>query len=274
MQAFDLKWPKTTATLFSDGQRCRIVWRTDQGMGGAVNNNDQCKRRIADSLAGAPKLLGELRSAGFEELASEVEALAAQNQAESPTPAEPPSPRKEAGKAASNKKSTKAPVKTSVKASVKTPGKMSPKKSKKPVEKQVIAQWLGDLEGTETWASTDTQRSLKWHKLLAASSGAEDAHEFHLKTPARKGPGTWVLRRSWPNAKRGDAKPEFFAAEDFKGLCVCLLSFFEKAKAQVLNDAFAGCAKLVKDFDEVKVVVDSWSVAGSVLPDDKAEDDG
>ncbi len=262
MQAFDLKWPKTTATLFSDGQRCRIVWRTDQGMGGAVNNNDQCKRRIADSLAGAPKLLGELRSAGFEALASEVEALAEQNQAESPTPAEPPSPRKEADKAASNKKSTK------------TPGKMSPKKSKKPVEKQVIAQWLGDLEGTETWAGTDTQRSLKWHKLLAVSSGAEDAHEFHLKTPARKGPGTWVLRRSWPNAKRGDGKSEFFAAEDFKGLCVCLLSFFQKAKAQVLNDAFAGCAKLVKDFDEVKVVVDSWSVAGSVLQDDKAEDDG
>ncbi|MCZ6641593.1 MAG: hypothetical protein O7F71_08455 [Gammaproteobacteria bacterium] len=259
MQAFDLKWPKTTVTLFSDGKRCRIVWRTDQGMGGAVNNNDQCKRRIADSLTGAPKLLEELRSAGFAELASEVETLAEQNQAESSTPAESTSPRKETGDAADGK--------TSKKLSEKMSAKKSAKKSKKPAEKQVIEQWLRDLEGTDTWADTDAQRSLKWHKLLAASSGAVDAHEFHLKTPARKNPGNWVVRRSWPNAKRGEAKPEFFAAEDFKGVCVCLLSFFKKAKAQVLDDAFAGCAKLVKDFDEVKVVADSWAAARGVLQD-------
>ena len=253
MQSFDLKWPKTTATLFSNGWRCRIVWRTDRGMGGAIDNNDQCKRRIADSLIGAPLLLEQLRSAGFTELADEVEALAEKTSTESPPSVDkPPTARKESHKKAA---STKAPKKT------------PPKKPKKPSEKQVLAQWVGGLEGTDVWANADTQRSMKWHKLVSASSDAVDVHEFHLKTPAKKGPKTWVLRRSWPNAKRGEAKPEFFVAEDFKGLCVCLLSFAGKTKTQVLSEAFVGCVKLAKDFDEVQVALDSWTAARADLHD-------
>ncbi len=186
MQSFDLKWPKTTATLFSNGWRCRIVWRTDQGMGGAIENNDQCKRRIADSLIGALLLLEELRSAGFTELADEVEALAEKTATESPPSADKPlSVRKEPRKEAA---STKAPKKT------------PSKKPKKPSEKQVLALWVRGLEGADVWADADAQRSMKWHKLVTASSDAVDAHEFHLKTPVKKGPKTWVLRRSWPNA--------------------------------------------------------------------------
>ncbi len=253
MQSFDLKWPKTTATLFSNGWRCRIVWRTDRGMGGAIDNNDQCKRRIADSLIGAPLLLEELRSAGFTELATEVEALAEKTATESPPSVDtPPSVRKEPRKEA---------------ASTKTPRTTPAKKPKKPSEKQVLAQWVRDLEGTDVWANADTQRSMKWHKLVSASSGAVDAHEFHLKTPAKKDPKTWVLRRSWPNAKRGKARPEFFVAENFKGLCVCLLSFAGKTKTQVLSEAFAGCAKLAKDFDEVQAAVDSWTAVRADLSD-------
>ncbi|MCZ6619661.1 MAG: hypothetical protein O7E57_16180 [Gammaproteobacteria bacterium] len=247
MQSFDLKWPKTTATLFSNGWRCRIVWRTDRGMGGAIDNNDQCKRRIADSLTGAPKLLEELRNAGFEELAKEVEALAENTAAESPPPEEKaPSPPKETA---------------SRKAARKTPTKTSTKKPKKPSEEQVVSKWVRGLEGTDAWADADTQRAMKWHKLLAAPSDAVDAHEFHLKTPPRRGTKSWVLRRSWPNAKRGKAKPEFFTAENFRGVCVCLLSFAGDARSQVLTEAFAGCVKLAKDFDEVGAAVDSWTVA-------------
>ena len=242
MKAFDLKWPKTTVTLFSDGTRCRIVWRTDQGMGGAINNNDQCKRRIADSLSGAPLLLEALQNAGFGELASEVEALAENISVESPPPTKKATPPR---KPPADKKTSR-----------KTPSK----KPRKPSEKQVIAQWIGGLDGTDVWANADAQKAMKWHKLLSASSDAVDAHEFHLKTPTKKNPKTWLLRRSWPNAKRGKAKPEFFVAEDFKGVCACMLSFAERAGAQLLSDVFMECTNLAQDHEAVQAAAGSWTV--------------
>ncbi|MFP6814881.1 MAG: hypothetical protein VB949_04330 [Pseudomonadales bacterium] len=77
MNTFDLRWPKTTATLYTDGRRCRIVWRDKKGGGGGtIENNDQCKRRAADSLKGASQLLEQLRDAGFKDLADEIRTLA------------------------------------------------------------------------------------------------------------------------------------------------------------------------------------------------------
>ena len=76
MDTFDLNWPKTDATFFTDGWRCRIVWRERRGgMGGTIDNNEQCKRRVADSLLTAPYLLGALRARGHGLLAQEIEAL-------------------------------------------------------------------------------------------------------------------------------------------------------------------------------------------------------
>ena len=77
MNTFDLRWPKTTATLYTDGRRCRIVWRDKKGGGGGtIENNDQSKRRVADSLPGASKLLEQLRAAGYNNLADEIQILA------------------------------------------------------------------------------------------------------------------------------------------------------------------------------------------------------
>ena len=50
MDTFDLKWPKTDATFYTDGWRCRIVWRQSSGMGGTIDNNQQCKKRGADGI--------------------------------------------------------------------------------------------------------------------------------------------------------------------------------------------------------------------------------
>ena len=77
MDTFDLKWPKTDATFYTDGWRCRIVWRQSGGMGGTIDNNQQCKKRVADSLSGAPYLLAALQARGHSNLATEIEDLAA-----------------------------------------------------------------------------------------------------------------------------------------------------------------------------------------------------
>ena len=39
VDTFDLKWPKTQATFYTDGWRCRIVWREQGGPGGTIDNH-------------------------------------------------------------------------------------------------------------------------------------------------------------------------------------------------------------------------------------------
>ncbi len=76
MDAFNLRWPGGDATLHTDGVRCRIVWRAENGMGGAIENTDLAKRRVAGGLAYAPSLTDELRERGYADLAGEIEGLA------------------------------------------------------------------------------------------------------------------------------------------------------------------------------------------------------
>jgi hypothetical protein len=76
VDSFNLNWPNTTATLFTNGWRCRIVWRSTGGMGGTIDNNGVCKRRLAENLTHSESLLAELRTAGHEELAVEIEGMA------------------------------------------------------------------------------------------------------------------------------------------------------------------------------------------------------
>lgn len=77
MDTFDLKWPQTEATFFTDGWRCRIVWREKRGgLGGTIDNNEQCKKRVARSLLTAPYLLNALRARGHGPLAEEIESMA------------------------------------------------------------------------------------------------------------------------------------------------------------------------------------------------------
>lgn len=76
MDAFNLKWPGGDATLYTDGVRCRVVWRAQNGMGGAIENTDLARKRVAGGLHFAPSLLDELRGRGFTDLAGAVETLA------------------------------------------------------------------------------------------------------------------------------------------------------------------------------------------------------
>lgn len=77
MDRFDLNWPKTDAIFYTDGWRCRIVWRQKGGPGGTIDNNVQCVRRVARSLEGAPYLLSALKARGHDRLASQIESEAA-----------------------------------------------------------------------------------------------------------------------------------------------------------------------------------------------------
>jgi hypothetical protein len=76
MEVFDLRWPKTSATLCTDGWRCRVVWRTPNGMGGVIDNTELAKKRIAGGLDCTPELLDDLRASGHVHLAAEIESLA------------------------------------------------------------------------------------------------------------------------------------------------------------------------------------------------------
>lgn len=79
MEQFDLHWPNMDASFLTDGRRCRIVWRRAMGKrpmpAGSIDNNALCKARLAQNLTLTPKLLDELRSRGFLELATEIASL-------------------------------------------------------------------------------------------------------------------------------------------------------------------------------------------------------
>jgi len=76
MDSYNLRWPGGDATLHTDGKRCRIAWRAANGTGGAIENTEQAKRRVAAGLSFAPHLLDELRAGGHDGLAEEIRKLA------------------------------------------------------------------------------------------------------------------------------------------------------------------------------------------------------
>ncbi len=83
MDRFELNWPGADASFYTDGWRCRIVWRQKDrrgggGMGGTIDNNRQCVKRAAESLEGAPYLLSALKARGHIRLADQIEICAAQ----------------------------------------------------------------------------------------------------------------------------------------------------------------------------------------------------
>jgi hypothetical protein len=87
MDTFNLRWPGGDAILHTDGVRCRVVWRAENGMGGTIDNSDLAKKRVIGGLAYAPNLPAELRHKGFTDLAAEIEAAA--NALPKPAPATP-----------------------------------------------------------------------------------------------------------------------------------------------------------------------------------------
>jgi len=188
MDTFDLKWPQSDATFFTDGWRCRIVWRERRGgLGGTIDNNDQVKRRVAASLSSVPYLLNALRARGHGVLAEELEALCDVELGSGEVTAEKPAAQDQpvVKKAASLTRSAATPA-------------------------QQVARWLDSLEGQSGWEVSGVRRSKVWQPCGEDADGA-----LFLKAPAA-GKSEWVLKRSYTDSKR---KTEYLAAPALKGIC-------------------------------------------------------
>ncbi|MEZ5561325.1 MAG: hypothetical protein R3E86_22640 [Pseudomonadales bacterium] len=129
MDTFDLRWPGSRATLHTDGWRCRIVWRQDNGMGGSIDNSQLCKRRVAAGLSLAPDLLAVLKARGHERLAGEIEALA----------------RAPGGGPAA--------------------GESRAQNARQDGEWPLIQRWLERLDGEPHWSRCDGKRARSWITL-------------------------------------------------------------------------------------------------------------
>ncbi len=200
MDNFDLRWPKTDATFYTDGNRCRIVWRQKGGIGGSIDNNQLCKRRVADSLLCAPELLKDLKVRGYSGLAAEIEEMA---------PASPitPSP-------ASNAPSRHAP------SSKNKPAKTKPTKtqSAQPVPSSNPKRWLASLSGVSETQECGIRRGKNWVLIdsLPSQDSPDSLEQLYLKPPAARGAKDWVLTQ----VKR---KSEYLCAKDLKGIFHYLL---------------------------------------------------
>jgi hypothetical protein len=231
MDRFDLKWPKTDATFYTDGWRCRIVWRQKGGMGGTIENNAQCVQRLAQSLDGAPYLLGALKARGHDRLATEIESLVER---------EDKTPVVETVAAADRA------VGTSVKrpARAEKPGvpKAAPRRAD-PAER--LAKWVDGLEGAADFEPASNRRAKTWIEL-----GELGDENLLLKTPAAKGKQEWVLKRTWSDGR----KAEYVAAPAFKGIARHLL---EARATAAFMEALLGACEGVKH-DELHAAANGW----------------
>ena len=186
MDTFDLKWPQTDATFYTDGWRCRIVWREKRGgMGGTIDNNDQCKKRVASSLLTAPYLLNALRARGHGLLAEEIEGIAGDQLPPAAAPTE---------KAALPPKAAAPVARPSFDSQLKT--------------------WLQQLDGSVDWESVAARRAKVWQPCFELAD-----ETLLLKAPAPKGKQEWALKLVFSDSKR---KAQYVAAAELKGICCYL----------------------------------------------------
>ena len=214
MDTFDLKWPQSDATFYTDGWRCRIVWRERRGgLGGAIDNNDQCKRRVADSLMGAPYLLNALRARGHGLLAEEIAGLSEVTVSQEVRVSQPAEGKPAVTRAAKAPKTVKGPKKP----------KAAP--ARKPDAATQISSWLKLLEGESGWEDSGLRRAKVWRDCAEL-----EGQTLALKTPAAKGKQEWVLKTTFADSKR---KAEYVTAPSVRGICECL------NKRGVFSDASA-----------------------------------
>jgi hypothetical protein len=186
MDTFDLKWPRTDATFYTDGWRCRIVWREKRGgLGGTIDNNDQAKQRVAGSLVTAPYLLNALRARGHGLLAEEIESIAGEQ-----VPGD------------------------AAQAAAQGAVAQLPKAAPRAAAGSQISSWLQLLDGEDRWERVPVRRSKVWHPCAQLAQA-----QLQLKVPAPKGKPEWVLRQTYADKKR---KTRYIAAPDLKGICCWL----------------------------------------------------
>lgn len=211
MDRFELNWPNMDAQLLTDGWRCRIVWRQrgqrrqHSGIGGTIDNNLQCVRRVAESLDGVPYLIGALKARGHDRLARQIESLAGENgPMASPSPEDNAAPGPGAGpekRAAPERPAAAEPQRAARKALPAT------------------RTWVSRLEGSVAFESASNRRAKTWIDLGPLGDSGE---VLLLKAPAPKGKAEWVLKRTWPD--EAGRKAEYVAAEDFRGIAAWLVS--------------------------------------------------
>lgn len=230
MDRFELNWPGADASFFTDGWRCRIVWRQKSkrgaaGMGGTIDNNVQCVRRLADSLDGAPYLLSALKARGHERLAGQIESAVEEV---GPAPAVP----------------VRAAAKRSAPKRVeRTPESGSPGRS-----------WLHGLTGSAEVEGVSNRRAKVWLEL-GSLAGQDEL--LHLKTPAAKGKQEWVLKRSWPDQPK--RKAEYVAAASFKGIAGYLVD--AGATRQDIEQVLTALADVAHA--ELEAAATAWRATGS-----------
>ncbi|MEM8766126.1 MAG: hypothetical protein AAGE43_01680 [Pseudomonadota bacterium] len=276
MDRFDLNWPKTDAVFYTDGWRCRIVWRQKGGIGGTIDNNVQCMRRVAESLEGAPYLLSAIKARGHARLAAMIEAEQPEVQKgaegdESPqqnaeAKARPVRvARKDADdgklstrdriKATSRPSEARAPERRAPKAAPKTALKAAPKADVKAAARPSagaaqadrLKDWLKHLDGDASWEAASNRRAKLWHEL-----GRLGDEALQLKPPAANGKQEWVLKRSWPDD--GKRKAEYVAAANFRGVAAYLLK--AKADAAFVEGLFKALSGA--DHAELKSAAEAW----------------
>lgn len=250
MDRFDLNWPKTDAVFYTDGWRCRIVWRQKGGIGGTIDNNVQCVQRVAQSLEGAPYLLNALKARGHARLATQIESVAevpvAEEQSRTETvnrPAAKPARKVEKRHAAEKERSERrsaAPAAVDV-----TKAKPVPV-LKKPAGGEIGAAWLERLNGSADFELADNRRAKVWTEL-----GTLFDEILFLKAPAPKGKQEWVLKRTWSDAKR---KAEYVAAPSFRGIAAYLVGV--GASGAFIEALFGACKGLGQD--ELKEAASAW----------------
>lgn len=224
MDRFELNWPGADASFFTDGWRCRIVWRQKSkrgaaGMGGTIDNNVQCVRRLADSLDGAPYLLSALKARGHERLAGQIESALEEV---GPAPAVP---------------KPSAPKRVE-----RTPQSVSPEQS-----------WLKGLTGSVESEGVSNRRAKVWLEL-GSLAGQDEL--LCLKTPVAKGKQEWVLKRSWPDQPK--RKAEYVAAVSFKGIAGYLVG--AGATAQDIERVLAALAGVAHA--ELEAAATAWRATG------------
>jgi hypothetical protein len=245
MDRFDLNWPRTDATFFTDGWRCRIVWRQKGGMGGTIDNNAQCVQRVAQSLDGAPYLLAALKARGHDRLAGEIEAAADTER----------SPDTRRGPLKAPRTSVK-PI-TDAKSEAASPS--NPEPSERPAasaaaasEPDRLAQWVETLEGSDGFEAAENRRARVWVEL-----GPFADQTLLLKAPAAKGKPEWVLKRIWPDS---DRKAEYVAAPAFRGVARWLLE--QGADGAFLEGVLTACREL--SHPELEPAASKWrALAGA-----------
>lgn len=232
----------------------KIVIRDSRGPSGTLNNNELCKQRVAIGLSFAPELLSQLKAKGHTTLAEEIDARAAAAPKPEPQPqakheAKPktePKPKAtiepESKLKTKDKTAPKPKSKAKAEPRPKPKAKAAPRPNKKANSKtDAVGEWLAKLPGSDAWeACKGIKRAKLWYAV-------NDTCE--LKLPVERGKKEWVLKKS-----SSDAKPKYFAAPDFKGICKSLegdsLEFFESF--------LGGCADLANDSDDVRAAIEAW----------------